>query len=141
MRLDKAMLGRIERDARLKWLGFALALVLAGTLLHDLVEFGRPSPENSLPAGLLFGMIFVSWWRWPGARRTAIAVLLTFAVVMLVGGAVASVLPLPVWPFEPEQTLSHYAVHAAWALSLVALIWIVLKRVGAEPYQNGRKER
>ena len=116
-------------NSRLQWLGIGLLLALAGTLLHDLVEFGRPSPENSLPAALIFGAVFLSWWRWPKWRRTAIAVLLTFAVVMLLGGAIASVIPLSIWPFEPEQTLSHYAVHMAWALSLLALIWIVLKRV------------
>lgn len=123
------MITRNTTDARLQWLGLGLLLAFAGTLLHDLVEFGRPSLENSLPATIVFAASFLSWRRWPSTRHVSEAVLLTFALVMLIGGALASVLPLPIWPFEPEQTLSHYAVHIVWALSLLALIWIIFGRV------------
>jgi hypothetical protein len=118
-----------KADTRLQWLGLGLLLALTGTLLHDLVEFGGPSPENSLPVTIVFITVFLIWRQWPSMRRVSEAVLLTFALVMLIGGALASVLPLPIWPFTPEQTLSHYAVHIVWALGLLALIWIVFKRV------------
>jgi|FLYL01.1.fsa_nt_gi hypothetical protein len=107
------MIARGKTDDRLQWLGFGLLLALAGTFLHDLVEFGRPSPQNGLPATIVFAAVFLSWWQWPNMRHVFEAVLLTFALAMLIGGALASVLPLPVWPFEPEQALSHCGVSLA----------------------------
>jgi hypothetical protein len=55
-------------------------------------------------------------------RRAAVALLLGWAVLNLVVGGVLSVLPLPVLPFAPEQTLRHYSFHALYAATQVPLI-------------------
>lgn len=41
-------------------------------------------------------------------------------------GAVITVLPLPVLPFRPEQSLRHYGVHLVYALTqlpVLRLMW------------------
>lgn len=42
--------------------------------------------------------------------------------MIVVGGA--STLPLAVWPFTPEQTVSHYAAHVVYAVAQFPLIWV-----------------
>ncbi|HEY8735732.1 MAG TPA: hypothetical protein VIO62_01670 [Candidatus Dormibacteraeota bacterium] len=45
-------------------------------------------------------------------------------------GGVVSVLPLPVLPFIPAQTLSHYTAHAVYAGSQLPLIALAIRRLG-----------
>ena len=57
------------------------------------------------------------------------------------GGGVLSVLPLSIWPFVPEQTVSHYVVHgvdfiAQIPLLLLAFTLMCRLRI-APPSQNG----
>jgi hypothetical protein len=48
--------------------------------------------------------------------------LLAWALLNLLGGAVLSVLPLPFLPFVPEQSLRHYSFHLLYGLTQVPLI-------------------
>jgi hypothetical protein len=105
------------------------AVALAATVLHDVAEFGTPVPENSLVVAVALTAGILAWSRLPRWRRVTRAVLLTFALVMLVGGAIASVLPLPIWPFEPDQGVGHYVVHGVWAIGVGYLVWVLLFRV------------
>lgn len=57
--------------------------------------------------------LLVGWWIGP-ARRVAAWLLLGWAWLNLLGGAVLSVLPLGFLPFNPEQSPRHYAFHALW---------------------------
>ena len=50
------------------------------------------------------------------------ALLLAWALLNLLGGAVLSVLPLPFLPFVPEQSLRHYSFHLLYGLTQVPLI-------------------
>ena len=71
-------------------------------------------------------------WRFAGCRpprllwrlrpRFGAALLLTWALLNLLGGAVLSVLPLPFLPFVPEQSLRHYSFHLLYGLTQVPLI-------------------
>jgi hypothetical protein len=45
-------------------------------------------------------------------------------ILNLVGGF-ATVLPLPVLPFKPEQSLRHYMFHVLYALTQFPLLGIV----------------
>lgn len=99
----------------------ALGLSWLGMLAHDLVEFGLPSPQNSLPFFFAVLILAAGWWKMPGHRKTI--KFLSYALIALnLLGAITSVLPLALWPFFPEQSLTHYAVHIFWALSQVPLL-------------------
>ena len=97
------------------WLGMYIHNVA------DLPGITAWSPENALP-GLVWLLLFVLWLVVPG-RRWPTALLLAWGILNLIGGA-ATVLPLPVLPFKPEQTLRHYSFHVLYALAQLPLIWI-----------------
>jgi predicted membrane channel-forming protein YqfA (hemolysin III family) len=106
-------------------LNSALVVAIVGAAIHDLVEFGRPAPTNT--GALLVVGASAAWCARSDIRRIrtiGTAVLVAAAVTFLIGGAVASVLPLPLWPWQPEQTLSHYAIHVLWAVSIVPLLLV-----------------
>ena len=107
--------------------GIGVAAAVAGTLLHDVVEFGRPALENTgVVTGVLLAGAF-AWSAFPARRRLVRSAMLAFVSAFLVLGAFASVLPLPLWPFEPDQSLVHYAVHAVWAGALGVTISMLLR--------------
>jgi len=109
-----------------------VALAWLGMYIHnvaDLPNLTLSSPENALP-GLVWLLLFGLWWAVPGRAWPAI-LLLAWGILNLVGGAV-SVLPLPVLPFKPEQSLRHYMFHVLYALTQLPLIGVVrhdLRRV------------
>ena len=95
----------------------AVALAWLGMYIHnvaDLPNLTVGSPENTLP-GLLWLALFGLWVALPGHSWPA-ALLLAWAALNLVGGF-ASVLPLSVLPFRPEQSMRHYAFHVLYALT------------------------
>lgn len=108
----------IHDTRRVHTLGFVYGIAVAGTAVHDIVEFGHPSPQNTLPVAVILGPLLWTSRR-TGKRPYALIVVLT---IIFVAGAVASVLPLALWPFDPEQSGIHYLVHVVWALSLVPAI-------------------
>jgi hypothetical protein len=85
-------------------------------------------PENSVL--LVIGVLLaVAWWRYPS--RWVGVVLVVYVALQLIGGAVVSVLPLGIFPFEPDQTLSHYAAHVVYGLLQIPLAitsWRALTR-------------
>ena len=100
------------------------ALSWLGEYIHNLFELPQLtvlSPENSMPA-LISLALFLAWWLTP-YRRAAAVLLLAWALLHLVGGAILSVMPLPFLPFYPEQSLQHYAAHAVYGLAQVPLIY------------------
>jgi hypothetical protein len=98
-----------------------------GAYVHTTLELALPvwRPENSVPA--LVGLVlFLGWWRQADRRGLWRWLLLAWTVgghLML--GAVLSVLPLPLWPFLPEQSLTHYLSHALYAAAQLPLIWVL----------------
>src|SRR5262245_47704997 len=87
--------------------------------LPDLPTLTFWSPENVIP-GLVWLLLFGIWWAAPG-RRAPARMLLAWGLLNLVGGF-ATVLPLPVWPFRPEQSPRHYAFHLLYALMQFPLL-------------------
>lgn len=101
----------------------AVGVSLVGLLVHNLEEFSATillAPETWVPAGItvLLGVLML---RRPGQGVFA-AALAWASVVAVVGGG--SVLPLPIWPFEPAQTVTHYAAHVVYAVAQVPLLWV-----------------
>ncbi len=43
-----------------------------------------------------------------------------------IGGGILSVLPVGLFPFEPEQSWKHYAFHLVYTVTQVPLVWICI---------------
>jgi hypothetical protein len=107
------------------WMAGTVALAWLGMYVHnvaDLPNLTVSSSENVLP-GLVWLVLFGLWWAMPSRSWPAI-LLLAWGILNLVGG-VATVLPLPVLPFKPEQSLRHYMFHVLYALTQLPLLGIV----------------
>jgi hypothetical protein len=63
--------------------------------------------------------------------------LLLWAALNLVGGGIVSVLPLEILPFNPPQTLAHYAAHLLYGLAQLPLILLMIKTLRAQPATRG----
>ena len=101
-----------------------------GAWFHNIREgFPTSSPESLAvlgPASLL-----VAWWYLKPGWTAWWTTFIWIGVLNLGVGAILSVLPLTVWPFSPEQSLSHYAAHGAYLMTqLPALyaLWRVRQR-------------
>lgn len=102
-----------------------------GLYIHTTIELQLPvwQPENSFPA-LLGLLIFLGWWRQPGRRRLWAALLLGWTTIAhLLFGAILSVIPLPLWPFVPEQTAVHYFAHMIYGVAQLPLIWVLWQEI------------
>jgi hypothetical protein len=92
--------------------------------LHRVPELFGLTPDGSLPfIAVIAGLI--AW------RRPPSLLLLAYGTIHL-AGAIATVLPLPFLPFYPEQTVSHYAVHAVYAASQLPLMIYATARGGIQ---------
>ena len=127
-------------DVRVRRLRVALLVSGAGHLVHNLEEFGATTlmlGQTAIPAAVTT-LLLVAASRPSRGLHLAAGI---WGLVVLVGGG-ASVLPLPVLPFEPAQTVSHYLAHVAYALLQVPLL-VVAWRGGAfgadapEPRRGG----
>ncbi|MCD2441564.1 hypothetical protein LQ757_04665 [Agromyces sp. SYSU K20354] len=95
-----------------------------GLVVHNLADLPGStvfSPETLFPA-LVYVVLTGLWFLLP-ARRTAARLLLAWGWISLIGG-ILSVLPLPFLPFEPAQTVSHYAFHVLYAVTQLPLILV-----------------
>ncbi len=101
-----------------------------GEYTHNLAELPSLtliSPENSLPA-LISLALFGVWWLTP-FNRTPTFLLLAWALLHLMGGAIVSVIPFGFLPFYPEQTVEHYAAHVMYGLAQLPLIMLAVQRL------------
>jgi hypothetical protein len=106
-----------------------VALAWLGMYVHnvaDLPNLSVSSSENVLP-GLVWLLLFGLWWAMPSRSWPAI-LLLAWGILNVVGGF-ATVLPLPVLPFKPQQSLRHYMFHVLYALTQLPLIGIARREL------------
>ena len=121
---SRQRLGRLAAATAIAWLGF---------YIHNVAELpGQTllSPETLLPT-LITVALFLACWLFP-TSGVALWLLFGWATLNLVGGAM-SVLPLPLLPFYPEQSVRHYAFHVVYAVAqvpLIILIWTWLQQRG-----------
>lgn len=100
----------------------AVALSWLGFFIHNIADLSGQtilSPESLFPT-LIYLALLVLWFT--PARRVAGWLLLVWVGLQLIGGAVLSVLPLPILPFSPEQSFQHYAFHGLYGLLQLPLI-------------------
>ena len=97
---------------RIGLLALALAVSWASMLFHNQWELPLTplDLENTGPLAVDIALLVACWWRpW---SRVVWTVILAWGLLNMVVGGLVTVLPLPVLPFVPEQTVDHYAVHA-----------------------------
>lgn len=113
------------------WLAALTVVSWLGAYIHTTMELALPvwRAENSIPAVVGLALFF-AWWRQPQRRQLWSWLLLAWtAGGHLLLGAVLSVLPLPLWPFVPEQSLSHYFSHLIYAAAQLPLIVVLLLQI------------
>jgi hypothetical protein len=99
-----------------------VVLAWLGLVIHNIVEFPLMAftrAEYSVPS-LLWLILFLAWLWFPNHHLSA-RLLLGCSTISL-AGAILTVLPLPFWPFRPEQSLRHYGVHTLYALSQLPVL-------------------
>lgn len=114
----------------------AIALSWLGLVIHNLVELtgqARLGPATVVPTAVW--LVLAAGWL-SRVQRVAAWLLLGWGWLHAIGGGLLSVLPLPWWPYQPEQSLGHYAVHALYGLLQVPLL-IVLTRYLHHPRAAG----
>lgn len=105
----------------------AIALSWLGLAVHNLVELtgqARLGPATLGPTAVY--LLLAAGWLSPG-RRVAAWLLLGWGWLHAIGGGLLSVLPLPLWPYQPQQSLRHYTVHALYAVLQVPLLVMVAR--------------
>ena len=105
----------------------ALTVSAASMLAHNLYELPL-SPidlQNSGPVAFaaILGIASAAWPR----SRSILWATVAWGLLNLVIGGIVTVLPLPILPFVPEQTLSHYAAHVVYAVGQVPLVLVAAR--------------
>lgn len=106
-----------------------LVVSTLGGWYHNVQEFPGMSlwaPEMLMT--IVPALVLVIWW-WARPSPTLIVVTAVWVLLSLVVGAVLSVFPLSVLPFEPEQTAEHYQSHLVYAVTQIPLL-VVLSWLG-----------
>ena len=115
----------------------AVALAWFGLLAHNQLSLPL-APLSAENLGPLVVYAALGMWyvrsRGSGKARAALAgwTLLNFMV-----GGVLTVLPLPLLPFVPEQTVAHYAAHVVYSVTQLPLL-AILMRSGPAGVDSGR---
>jgi hypothetical protein len=100
----------------------ASVIAAAGMMAHNVFEFGPAfllNPQTLIPL-VIFGLFALLAWARPANAVVHVA-LLAWALLNLVGGGILSVLPLGLFPFQPEQSLGHYATHVIYGVAQLPL--------------------
>ena len=108
----------------------AVLMSMLGLTVHNAVEFGLDSfikPEFGwLPVLILEVALLILWVRKPSLRVAASAALLMLGILNLIVGWF-EVIPFDFLPYDPEQSVSHYLVHAIYGALQIPLLWIIVQ--------------
>jgi len=120
-------------------MGAALTLSALSMLAHNLYELPL-SPidlENSGPVAFA-AILGLAYALRPDSKVVAVAAL-GWGVLNLVIGGIITVLPLPILPFAPEQSITHYGAHVVYTLGQVPLVMLsyrAVRRSSAAPPES-----
>lgn len=111
----------------------AVAVAWLGFVLHNVADLPQQtllSPETLYPTLIYIGLtVLLRWTVWP---------LFTWTLLNMLGGGLISVLPLPILPFDPDQSLRHYSFHLIYALTQFPLLWLTFQAT-RHPEPKGRQ--
>ena len=108
------------------------AIAAAGMLIHNVLELGAAfllDPQTLIPLAIFGALAFLA--ARPTAGRGTWLALFAWGALNLVVGGIVSVLPTGLFPFQPEQSLEHYGVHALYTLSSVPLVVVAWSGIRA----------
>ena len=120
---DADAAGAVSASITPRHIVVAIGASIGGLLVHNLEEFGLSilfGPETWVPATITVLLGVALFKR--ASTGVFVAAIGWAVIVIVIGGA--SVLPLPIWPFTPEQTLSHYMGHVVYALAQIPLLLV-----------------
>jgi hypothetical protein len=120
---------------------FASLIAASGMVAHNVFEFGPPfllRPERVIPLAT-FGLFALLAWARPADALLHVP-LLAWGMLHLVGGAILSVLPSGLFPFQPEQSLGHYAVHVLYALAQLPLVVLAARGLGRRGHRTADRD-
>lgn len=122
----------MRRESSIVRIGGAVLISALGMAIHTVREFGYAGildpATGMLPVVGAQVLIFLAYWLRPAAREAAATALLFTGFFQLVGGAIISVLPLPILPFQPEQSVGHYVSHVVLGIAQLPLIFLLMRR-------------
>ncbi len=117
-------------------------LAWLGLVVHNISEFplmALTRPEYTIPS-LAWLLIFLAWLLLPN-HDFSVKLLLGWSAISL-AGAIVTVLPLPFLPFRPEQSVSHYRVHAVYAATQLPVLWSMWREgQGRHDRRDARESR
>ena len=99
------------------------AIAAGGMLAHNVLELGPAflvDPQTLIPLAIFAALAIIAS-RETAGRATWLA-LFAWSTLNLVAGGILSVLPIGLFPFQPDQSLEHYGVHALYTLTGVPLV-------------------
>ena len=116
-----------RRRVRTVVLVAAVAVAWLGLFAHNQLSLPLTplSAENLGP--LVVYADLGTWYvrsRWSGKARAALA---GWTLLNLGVGGVLTVLPLPILPFVPEQTVAHYVAHLIYSVAQLPLLAVVAR--------------
>ena len=114
----------------------AIVLAWAGMAVHDALELPELIPGS--PEFLVPTMIYVVAGAAFIITRTRLSAIVLggWALLNLIGGGILSVLPLPILPFVPDQSVGHYLAHAVYAVAQVPLLMITWRAASLRPAEQ-----
>lgn len=104
------------------WITVGLVVSTLGGWYHNRSEFpDMPVWAPEIVATIAPAAGLVVWWRVRPGRAVWLGTMIWLLLSLLIGGFL-SVLPLPIFPFEPVQSVPHYQSHLAYAASQLPLL-------------------
>src|ERR1700694_4991296 len=97
-----------------------------GMAFHTVREFGwlgLLNPALGMIPVVAVQVVLLRAWLRANRPRGLTQGLLATGLIELVGGSL-SVLPLPILPYVPDQSLYHYISHVVWGVAQLPLIWV-----------------
>ena len=113
-----------------RWVALVLGtsfVAWSGFFLHNVADLpGQTlvSPESLYPTIVTVALLVL--WLVPATRPFVTWALLGWSALHLVGRGILSALPTGLFPFDPEQSLRHYAFHGLYAATQVPLVCVCI---------------
>ena len=127
MQTENTQTGLSASSVQPRWVAAILMVSWLGLWAHELLRAPAQrgfTPDGSLPMLLVAVIIFVAWWRFPQQFLPLAGIWIVCALQLV--GACLSIVPLPIWPFVPEQVLSHYVAHGIYFVAQIPLLVVAV---------------